>query len=899
MKKIQQNLSGNCENHILPFLWIHGETPERMRQEIKHIYDSGIRALCVEARPHIDFNGPKWFEDIGVILDECRMRGMKMWLLDDSHFPTGYANGEVEKNYPQLCKKYLCLKSYDFVGPIKGSGLNLQYAMKSAEDEILGVFLQRRIGFEEICAEETIDLTANVKYVVDFNTGKPDYDMAGRPLPGIQGKKPIVYFDLPEGDWVLNVLTVSYKGGEKETEGYLNPIIPEATDVLLRTVYEPVYERFQDEFGKTFMGFFSDEPRFGNLHGAENALIGRNSDMVLLWRDDMLQLLTEKCGKLGSMLNYLTVEKVRIRLPYLFLSKNEEADALRYAYMDLSSELYREHFDKRIADWCHSHGCEHIGHCIEDNGAGSRLGYGAGHIFRAMENADMAGIDVVIHQLLPGEDKGMYKGMHSPGWDGEFFTYLLGKLGGSLAHLDVKKRGRCMCELFGAYGWAEGNRLKKWIADHMMVRGVNYLVPHAFDCASFPDHDCPPHFHADGHNPQYPEFRILMEYCNRICSLLSDGNAIPDVALYYNAEGEWGGEYQPTEKVASVLARNLIDYDLISADYIEMAKAEDGILKCGNLAAKALVLPWAEVLPKKLAENVLRIAKAGVPVYMVEDLPDRCTDSKQNPWNMEDGIIRIVALDNLASLLQQEQIAELRLDCREPYLRYYHYSQEDGEIYYFVNESPSKCVQCRVFGAAEGNLYEYDAFENKITANMDAFTLKLEPYESKIVLVTDEEMICTDQKQRTVSELREIRLDKCTVEIAPMEELVDGSAIVYHLCEGLNKPAYISDIQGFETFSGRVRYIFKVVLSAKEAEKVASIKLYGVREAATVTVNGTDCGTRICPSYVFEIQGLHMGENEIIVEVNTTLARRMNDFFSSFMPLEPCGITGASLEMYE
>ena len=27
------------------------------------IYEYGIRSLCVEARPHGDFNGPGWFRD--------------------------------------------------------------------------------------------------------------------------------------------------------------------------------------------------------------------------------------------------------------------------------------------------------------------------------------------------------------------------------------------------------------------------------------------------------------------------------------------------------------------------------------------------------------------------------------------------------------------------------------------------------------------------------------------------------------------------------------------------------------------------------------------------------------------------------------------------------------------
>ncbi len=59
---------------------------------------------------------------------------MTMWILDDSHFPTGYANGEVEKRYPHLCKKYLCCMILEFCGPVKEAGAMLKYALRNKND---------------------------------------------------------------------------------------------------------------------------------------------------------------------------------------------------------------------------------------------------------------------------------------------------------------------------------------------------------------------------------------------------------------------------------------------------------------------------------------------------------------------------------------------------------------------------------------------------------------------------------------------------------------------------------------------------------------------------------------------------------------------------------------------
>ena len=95
-QKIRKLLAGECGNYIFPFFWQHGETEEVLREYMKVIAESSIGAVCVESRPHPDFVGEKWWQDMDVILDEARKRNMKVWILDDSHFPTGYANGALK-----------------------------------------------------------------------------------------------------------------------------------------------------------------------------------------------------------------------------------------------------------------------------------------------------------------------------------------------------------------------------------------------------------------------------------------------------------------------------------------------------------------------------------------------------------------------------------------------------------------------------------------------------------------------------------------------------------------------------------------------------------------------------------------------------------------------------------
>ena len=95
------------QNYILPFLWMKGESWEVIAEEIDKIAECGIGAVCVESRPHPDFGGPTWWEDMAFIIRECKKRDMKVWILDDAHFPTGYANGLIKSKYPERKKHYL------------------------------------------------------------------------------------------------------------------------------------------------------------------------------------------------------------------------------------------------------------------------------------------------------------------------------------------------------------------------------------------------------------------------------------------------------------------------------------------------------------------------------------------------------------------------------------------------------------------------------------------------------------------------------------------------------------------------------------------------------------------------------------------------------------------------
>src|SRR5690606_18753082 len=125
IKRIEEVLQGKENNYILPFLWQHGEEEQVIREEIARVHEAGIGAVCVESRPHPDFLGPKWWKDMDIIIDEARSREMKVWFLDDDHFPSGHAGGKVKEAPVELHRLFLSERHIDTMGPAQGTSLLL------------------------------------------------------------------------------------------------------------------------------------------------------------------------------------------------------------------------------------------------------------------------------------------------------------------------------------------------------------------------------------------------------------------------------------------------------------------------------------------------------------------------------------------------------------------------------------------------------------------------------------------------------------------------------------------------------------------------------------------------------------------------------------------------------
>lgn len=876
MEKIIEIINNEYDNHIMPFLWMHGEDEAITREYISKIYESGIKSVCIESRPHDEFLEEKWWADVSIILDECEKHDMKVWILDDKHFPTGYAAGKVATEYPHFKKLFLDFYQLDVVGPKNNTGTLIRWTT------------QKRPNFMSVGTEEEIVLQENSskgKILSIVAAPKTDHNQIDeKEMIDVTKylKNDMLYWNIPEGYWSIFVCFETTEGGEAATEGYLNPLVPEATDVLINTVYESHYEKYGDKFGSIIEGFFSDEPRFGNIKGP-NAVLGEQ-DMPLPWRPEMLT----------DFAKYLQIEKKELSKKLLLLRKGTSAEArsLRFSYMNYVTNLYKENFTKRIGKWCENHGVKYIGHVIEDNNAHSRLGYGAGHFFKSMAGQDMAGIDVVLHQLLPDQNQGYYQSMTANGWDGEFFHFALAKLGSSLAYLDPKKQGRTMCEVFGAYGWAEGTKLMKWIADHMLVRGVNYFVPHAFTMKKFPDPDCPPHFYAHGENPQFFGFSQLMHYMNKISYIFSGGRHCADVAVLYTAEAEWTGESMLIQKATKILTENQIEFDIVSCGMIENSQYHENYFTINQSDFKILVIPYSEYLPQKTIEKLALLAAHGVSVLFIDSLPaGSCeqTTAINELKKLEIGA-EITSLSNLVKCLTEKDVDQLRTMEQCSNIRYFHYEQERQSVYMIFNESMLSDTVIYFEDRFDGQLLVFDPITNKIKniKRIDNnFELKLSRGEAVILFETIEgNDYCVEEVSALASTCYSLNDNEWVLSI-------EGKG-------ARNKGLYPKAFQSLpllgvgddlEDFSGKITY--ETTIKVTDPIKGAHLSIENANEIVSLYNNNEKIATRISYPYTFDVtDSLILGENTIRIEVTNSLGRYMKDFLSQYLDFEPLGLIG-------
>lgn len=836
---LRECIDSEENSYIFPFLWMSEQTKEEIYEEILAIKNAGIKEFCIESRTHNEFIKEKWWEDFGYVLEIAKENDMKVWLLDDKHFPTGFAGGALEEldDYSRVLLKEFHI---DVVGPAPDSAMTLPDYIK--QQNIISVVAYKCSGTGDELIGEGIDLTGNLE-------------------------DGLLWFDIPEGMWRVFYIVIEY---DKELK-YVDFLNLDSCKKQLEYVYESHFERFSKYFGNTFRGFFSDEPQFYNDNFTYFGILGRKVDrhsMRLPWAVGFEADIAEQ-----STISEKIMKKF---LPALWYDVGEKTAEVRIAYMDAVTKKYRENFPELLGSWCRDHNVMYIGHVIEDSNTHMRLCGGTGHYFRAMSGQDMSGVDVVLHQIMPGFTDMKHTGNNADYYpaDAAFFNYTLAKLASSDAHTDQRKKNRAMCEVFGAYGWAEGLPVMKYLADHMLVCGINRFVPHAFS-SIYPNPDCPPHFYVKGNYPHYKLFGSLMKYMARSAHILSIGTHIASVALFYNAEAEWsGGRYSHMQTVAKRLTQNQIDFDIVSVDALVDSQVNGGEIQINNEYYKALIIPYSSRLSVESIKIIKNLSLSGLRVIFLDGYPSEF---------IPDENCDLVETDEISDYLRQNDMYEITLSKRLPLIRYYHVRDNKRDVFMFMNDDIHNDAEFVVNASFEGDYIIYDAWKNNIyraEKQGDGIILQIPKRGALFLLNSENEGLPLYPKYSQEESL----------DLLYKIELKEKETEEYEVYRENSQLINISRCDGLSHFCGYIRYTSEFYIDSTE---YSAIDLGVVGETATVRINGQELGSMISEPYIFEIGStLKTGKNVIEVEVVNNMAYRIRDNQSCYMQLPPSGLMG-------
>jgi hypothetical protein len=512
-----------------PLFWLHGdESQARLEMELDKVVEGGNGSFTTESRPHNDWLGPTWFRDLDICLQAAKKHGLKLWIFDEKWWPSQGVGGKVPE----------------------------RYAAKRLEAAVVEAEGPRDFAAADYAGDHYIAAVAGRLGADGGIEGDSLVDLA----PFIHAGK--LAWTVPAGHW--QIIKFTYKtapglgqGGGRELS--VDGMSTECVEWFIQTVYQPHYDHFKADFGKTIVGFFYDEP--------------------------------ETRGDWGTDLNgVLAEQKVDWKKAYvaykLRLSGDEQA-AARFRYLEARAETWGRIMYGLTTRWCERHGVKSIGHFMEHGNMYVLQDFCAGDLMRVQKYSSMGGIDAVFSQFKIGARGGSDR----PCWQTP-------KLGSSISHAYGKADDVTLCEIFGGRGQDLTYPEMKWWADAMQVAGVNFLIPHSFNPRAPFDGDCPPYFYNGGFEPRWPLYRVFADYTSRLSVMLSGGHHVAPVALVTPGQSAHVGKSILSEQVSESLQDALYDCDWIPYEVLEndMALAGKG-LTLRNETYKILFLPAVDLIP--------------------------------------------------------------------------------------------------------------------------------------------------------------------------------------------------------------------------------------------------------------------------------------------------------------
>ena len=359
------------------------------------------------------------------------------------------------------------------------------------------------------------------------------------------------------------------------------------TEKFIELTHERWKERLGDEFGKSILFAFTDEPQMPSR------------------RENQLPWCTDFAERFREMKGY----DVTPHLDDLaaWSNRNERVAEVRIDFWDVASTLFVQRYMQPIRDWCRANGLLSGGHLDNEDDPGIYRNHG--HVLRAMRQLDVPGVDTIFRQLFP---------------DSQRTRKPFPKYASSVAN---QTGGRyVMSESFAIYGPGTTPDEFRWLVDYQLVRGVNLFVLSSYNPRAVGQAMIGTSGIFGPANPHWRFMKPFMQRIARCCEMLSRGRPCIDTAVLYDVRGIWAGGEEERRTIArhlgvsAALLSRQSDFDFIDDDQIAAApEPAGGKLRIGKMEYSTVVLPTSRRMIPAAKEKLARFAAAGGRVVEGDD----------------------------------------------------------------------------------------------------------------------------------------------------------------------------------------------------------------------------------------------------------------------------------------
>lgn len=470
---------------------------------------------------------------------------------------------------------------------------------------------------------------------------------------------------------------------------------PKIVSKFIQETHERYFLRFYADFGRSLMGFFTDEPQYFRWETAYSPVI------LQIYQNNYHENLLDVLGAL--------------------FVECRQAPEVRFRYWRLMNRLFTDSFIHQVYDWCEAHGCKLTGHAIEEQRLSTQMWCCAG--------------------VMP-----FYEYEHIPGvdWLGrEIGTEITPRQVSSVAQQLGKPQ--VLTETFACTGWDVTPRELKRIGEWQYVHGVNLMCVHLFPYSirgnRKKDHPC---FFSE-HNPWFNHLKEFNDYFTALGFMLSQSEEVIHTAvihpmhsayLTYDHQKDYESVALLEESFADLVERlgaAHIGHHYIDESLLEKhGKVENDNLIMGNCRYNTVIIPNMPCLDQSTATLLQEFICNGGRIYLDGQRPTRI-----------DGRLADMSWLEANTSWQELSQDEIRIDNPKTDVRTTYRRSEKGDFLFTVNLSQDTAYtltyDVRAAGAALFSPLHGDCRPLCFTSNRDriSFPLHFEPGDSYIVLLND------------------------------------------------------------------------------------------------------------------------------------------------------------------